>query len=719
MSLADLNFKLSYNTHQCNVVQEFLIPALKQAVEYDRAVGFFSSTSLMAISVGIKDLVENGGKIRLICSPRLSKEDIEAIQDGYDRRSVIENALEREFVEPENVYQEERLNILSHLIADGILDIKVANMKTENPNAMFHVKIGVIYDVNANYVAFTGSMNDSENAFFENEDTIEVFSSLGHDYDRAFDKKEYFNEIWENQRSNLEVISFPEAIVNRINTYRKDYINWNVDNDEMQGKGLKKQKTIPDVPPYISIRDYQQQAYQNWKAKSYCGIYDMATGTGKTYTALYSIVELLKEKNQKVSVVICCPYQHLVNQWSEDLDAFGFMYIMGFSSSRQKDWKKRLEKSVFNVNHRIKDNFIFITTNATFSSLFVQNQLKNVNRELLIVIDEAHNFGTDRLVSMLDEKYDYRLALSATLERHNDLVGTKRLYDFFGERCIEYSLERAIQEGKLCQYYYYPIPVYLEDYELEEYNELSKELVKYIKKNKDGEIEYTKQAERILIKRARLIAGANQKLAKVREVASQFINDNHLLVYCGSTTVVDTDYKEGKANNDEIRQVEAVSKILGEIGIRSSRFTSEETAEERERLKAEFAKGDVIQALVAIRCLDEGVNIPDIDKAIIMASSTNPKEYIQRRGRVLRTAKGKRFARIYDFVTLPHDLDEITPTTDTDYDLGLIKREIIRVKDFARLSLNEYESDDLISKIEDVYGLLEERIEFEEDGDKM
>ena len=102
-----------------------------------------------------------------------------------------------------------------------------------------------------------------------------------------------------------------------------------------------------------------------------------------------------------------------------------------------------------------------------------------------------------------------------------------------------------------------------------------------------------------------------------------------------------------------------------------------------------------------------------------MASSTNPKEYIQRRGRVLRTAKGKRFARIYDFVTLPHDLDEITPTTDTDYDLGLIKREIIRVKDFARLSLNEYESDDLISKIEDVYGLLEERIEFEEDGDKM
>lgn len=719
MSLADLNFKLSYNTHKCNVVQEFLIPALKQAVEYDRAVGFFSSTSLMAISVGIKDLVENGGKIRLICSPRLSKEDIEAIQDGYDRRAVIENALEREFVEPENVYQEERLNILSHLIADGILDIKVANMKTENPNAMFHVKIGVIYDVNANYVAFTGSMNDSENAFFENEDTIEVFSSLGHDYDRAFDKKEYFNEIWENQRSNLEVISFPEAIVNRINTYRKDSINWNVDNDEMQGKGLKKQKTIPDVPSYISIRDYQQQAYQNWKAKSYCGIYDMATGTGKTYTALYSIVELLKEKNQKVSVVICCPYQHLVNQWSEDLDAFGFMYIMGFSSSRQKDWKKRLEKSVFNVNHRIKDNFIFITTNATFSSLFVQNQLKNVNRELLIVVDEAHNFGTDRLVSMLDEKYDYRLALSATLERHNDLVGTKRLYDFFGERCIEYSLERAIQEGKLCQYYYYPIPVYLEDYELEEYNELSKELVKYIKKNKDGEIEYTKQAEIILIKRARLIAGANQKLAKVREVASQFINDNHLLVYCGSTTVVDTDYKEGKANNDEIRQVEAVSKILGEIGIRSSRFTSEETAEERERLKAEFAKGDVIQALVAIRCLDEGVNIPDIDKAIIMASSTNPKEYIQRRGRVLRTAKGKRFARIYDFVTLPHDLDEITPTTDTDYDLGLIKREIIRVKDFARLSLNEYESDDLISKIEDVYGLLEERIEFEEDGDKM
>lgn len=709
MSLADIKYKLSYNNQDCDIVRDFLIPSLKEGIEYDRAVGFFSSTSLMSISVGIKNLVKNKGKIRLICSPRLSDEDIEAISKGYDKREVIENAINKEFEEPKDEFEEERLNILSHLISDEILDIKIATMRTGNAQSLFHVKLGIIIDDNNNFVAFNGSMNDSYNAFYGNGESIDVYTSLGSDYERAYDKRDYFNKLWNNYENNVEIIDFPESTVKKIHSYKKNGVNFDVDKEEMRikNRGIRK-KTFPEIPVYISIRDYQKEAYRNWKKMGFKGIYDMATGTGKTYTALYSIIELLKDKSNRLGIIICCPYQHLVNQWSEDLEEFGFRYIMGFSSSKQKDWKKRLKKAVFNYSHGIEDNFCFITTNDTFGTKFVQDTIDSIIGDVLIVVDEAHNFGTIRLSQMLDDRFIYRLALSATLERHNDLAGTKSLYDFFGGKCIEYTLEMAIHAGMLCNYYYYPIKVYLEEDELENYNTLSEILLKYIKINNDGSVEYSKKAEMILIKRARIVAGARMKLKKLEEVASKFIGDNHLLVYCGSTTVVDSDFDENKITDEEIRQVDAVTSILHNIGITSSQFTSKEDAKTRELLIKEFDSGKIIKALVAIRCLDEGVNIPSIDKAIILASSTNPKEYIQRRGRVLRTCKDKTRAIICDFVTLPRKLDEVSTIDEFGHDLGLIKREITRVKDFAKLSLNEYDSDKLISEIEDVYGYISE-----------
>ena len=708
MSFGDLKFELSYNNTDNDIVKEFLIPALNESIEYDRAVGYFSSSALLSMSRGIKGLINNGGKIKLICSPNLNNDDIDAIKKGYEIREVVEKALSRDFVEPKNVFEEERFNILSFLIAEKIMDIKIAVMKSDNPSAIFHDKVGVLYDDKGNYIAFTGSMNESNNAYYQNSESIDVYSSIGSDYQRAINKKSYFDRLWNNEENRMEIFDFPESIICRIDKYRKAEIDFDIDAAEQRSKERDKNQNQPTVPDYLVIRDYQNDAYQAWKRNEFRGIYDMATGTGKTYTALYSIVNLYHEMNEHLSIVICCPYQHLVNQWMEDLEVFGFKYISGFSQSIQKNWKKDLEKAIFNYNHGIENYICFITTNATFSTSFVQESLKKIQGNLLIVIDEAHNFGTARLSSLLDDKFSYRLALSATLERHNDLVGTQKLLDFFGEKCIEYTLEMAIEAGMLSRYKYYPIPVYLDEDELEQYNVYSEELRKYIRIKKDGSIEYSKKAEMILIKRSRLIAGAKNKLTKLSEIIKQFKNSNHLLVYCGSTTVVDNDYIENKATEEEIRQVDAVTDILEKNGITAAKFTSQENAKERELLKKEFSDGSVIQALVAIRCLDEGVNIPSIDKAIILASSTNPKEYIQRRGRVLRIQEGKKYAVIYDFVTLPRDLDSITPTTDFEYDLSLIKRELSRVKDFASAALNEYESDQLISNIENIYGYIEE-----------
>ena len=336
MSLADLKFEVSYHTKESDVIRDFLLHALKEAKNYDRAVGWFCSSALMSISVGIKQIVQRNGKIRVICSTKLSDEDIEVIRRGYEKRKVIQDALMRSFEEARDEFEEERYNILSYLIANGFLDIKIVNMISDRPNAMFHDKLGIIYDENNNFVAFNGSMNDSDNAFYGNSESVDVFTSIGSDYIRAAEKKKYFDRLWGEGFAGMEIMDFPDYLKERIDRYKKDTVDFDVDKKEFQKKYYSKKKIIPTVPNYIEIRDYQEKAFINWKKNDYRGIYDMATGTGKTYTALYSLVNLLNDTNQKLGIVICCPYQHLVNQWAEDLDAFNLVTSLAFQVHRRK-----------------------------------------------------------------------------------------------------------------------------------------------------------------------------------------------------------------------------------------------------------------------------------------------------------------------------------------------------------------------------------------------
>jgi superfamily II DNA or RNA helicase len=267
-------------------------------------------------------------------------------------------------------------------------------------------------------------------------------------------------------------------------------------------------------------------------------------------------------------------------------------------------------------------------------------------------------------------------------------------------------LERAIREDKLTPYYYYPVPVCFEADELDEYNEQTEKIVKILRNKKDKADGLPKAAEMLLIKRARIIAAARGKLRALHDIISQeYLDDDHILVYCGATTVANSSYKEGIVDSDEKRQLDIVVDMLGnDLGMRVRKFTSEETAKERELIKADFTDGDMLKVLVAIRCLDEGVNIPGIKTAFILASSTNPKEYIQRRGRVLRRAPNKPFAKIYDFITLPRSLDEALPRDiNLNSEYSLIKREYERMEDFARLAENTSDVVRLQDKIREFY----------------
>lgn len=210
----------------------------------------------------------------------------------------------------------------------------------------------------------------------------------------------------------------------------------------------------------------------------------------------------------------------------------------------------------------------------------------------------------------------------------------------------------------------------------------------------------------LLIKRARLVAAARQKVDALVDEMKDYMEENHILVYCGATTMKDVDYKEGKPLEEEKRQIDIVMKRLGlELNMKVAKFTSEEDAQKREILKREFDEGESIQALIAIRCLDEGVNIPSIRKAFILASSTNPKEYIQRRGRVLRKCPGKKYADIYDFIMSPIPLDRVDSYNESivKMSVSLVKREIERMKDFAALAENSSEADEIIYELMDKY----------------
>ena len=207
MSFTDIDIKPEYRSRLDNVIKDFYIPVLKEAVLYKRAVGFFSSTALVEMSAGICGLVKNGGKIQLIASPRLSAEDIDAINDGLRRRDdVIEEALIRALSEPMGAQETARLNLLSNLIASGVLEIKIAFLETENSVGMFHEKMGLMYDRENNIIAFSGSMNESFNAFRQNYEAVDVFKSWTTDEERVLTKQSAFNAMWNGIKSTISGI---------------------------------------------------------------------------------------------------------------------------------------------------------------------------------------------------------------------------------------------------------------------------------------------------------------------------------------------------------------------------------------------------------------------------------------------------------------------------------------------------------------------------------
>jgi superfamily II DNA or RNA helicase len=337
-----------------------------------------------------------------------------------------------------------------------------------------------------------------------------------------------------------------------------------------------------------------------------------------------------------------------------------------------------------------------IATNATFATTAFQSAIERLPEASLIIADEMHNLGAPALRRALPARLRFRLGLSATPERHHDTEGTLALARYFGESVFELGLRDAISMGALTPYRYFPVLVEFDDEELEQYLELSDRIGRRMAIAGDDP-DADEQLMALLIRRARLIASASQKLPRLMQLLQGQERTTHNLVYCGDGRVVTDD-----GDHDE-RQVEAVVRAMGQgLGMSVNRYTADVDVDHRDVLRERFADG-ALNALVAIRCLDEGVDIPETRRAYILASSTNPRQFIQRRGRVLRRAVGKDVAEIYDFIVVP------PPSGDDHVDPAerrLMARELERVVEFAGLALNGPEALAELRDLRTRYNLL-------------
>lgn len=413
----------------------------------------------------------------------------------------------------------------------------------------------------------------------------------------------------------------------------------------------------------------------------------MATGSGKTIAALAIATELYQKIGLQVLLVIC-PYCHLVTQWARECEQFNLEPILAFENAHH--WQSQLATQLYTVRSGDRPFVTIITTNSTLISARFQSQIKYFPPKTLIIGDEAHNLGTLRLEESLPRSIGLRLALSATPERYFDEEGTENIFSYFGSVLQpELTLAAAISFGALVPYLYYPVLVHLTETESQIYAKITQR-IGWALMECDGNFK-NDNVTALLMQRSRLVGAATQKLSALRQLMSTRRQTSHTLFYCGDGSIEET----------EESQLDAVVRILGrEIGYRVNLYTAQTPISEREILRQQLESGQ-LQGLVAIRCLDEGVDIPAIQTAVILASSSNPRQFVQRRGRILRTYPGKSRATLFDFIVVPPDLERET----WEVERNLLKKELRRFIEFANIAENAEFATLILGDIQNKYGL--------------
>lgn len=548
---------------------------------------------------------------------------------------------------------------------------------------MYHDKLAVLDDYSGNRVAFVGSANETGSGYNDNYEKIRVYKSWTDTEGRIDDEINEFLSIWNDNNEFLKVFDFSEA-------FEKKVLE-RVNNGSKKKQFEKKNK--------YDMRDYQKEAKENWLKNGCKDFFAMATGTGKTITSLYTVKDLIE--NNKIFTIIAVPYKHLVNQWYEDVKVFFPDANIVFVHSEAKNPENKIYSSYISAKMNYKPVIIITTIKSFFIERYVKIY-KEIEFEKLLIVDEAHNF-INRISNDLSIMYKYKLGLSATPVFGNDVEKTNQLINWFGGQVMDYPIEKAI--GKyLVNYEYHPI---------------------FIDASEDDEIAFTKATQLMLSAcdsvskkiideekftlgyrgRLRAISMAEEKITNIRSIFSKVEEKDHLIIYFSDGKLFYND----KDKKQELRHLEFMLKIINNSLIesnstyRATKFTASEDVEMRMELIDRFNRG-YDNIMVAIKCLDEGINIPSIKSALILSSNDNYREFVQRRGRILRLYKGKDVAHIYDVLVMP---SQKTP--------AIAEIELRRFYEYARLALNK---DSLFVQLEeklDDYSLTYDDIKFKND----
>lgn len=670
MSLKDIHIPSVLVTSTHTFSTEFVSPALAQSIRYDRGVGYFTSGWIKNNTKGLIPFIENGGIARMLTSPILLESDFEALAKGAEAldNAVLHDLLKKQVKDLADTLNKDILLALAWLVADRRLIFRIAIPTEKLQGGDFHDKIGIFIDQEGNKVSFSGGYNETAKGEI-NYDSIKTFKSwepVLADFVEADHGR--FNEIWESKNPNLRIYSLPASIKKKLIEYTR--------------LGERPYRQTPAQYVYgdgkegtIQLRPYQEAALEEWMANGFKGTLRMATGTGKTYTALFCIKEFCEREPYGIPIVLC-PFKHLVTQWTNSIEKFGYKTVRCLDDS--KVWSKELNTRTqkINIDRRLKlepsTRFVAVSTYRAFYSSNFNSFMTSLKLPSMIVADEVHNLGTETSLRGLPKQAKYRLALSATPERFMDEDGTKGIFHYFGDVVYSLDLKEAIFKLKaLTQYIYKIHTVQLTQQEFEEYRKITKKIAMLL--SKDINAFNSTEFDTLLRNRANILNQASLKLEKLKKILSSFGEIDKMLVYCSPSQLTDV-------NNI----------LVNEFGVTSHQITYREENNLRQDILSKFEQG-IYQVITAIKCLDEGLDVPATNSAIILASSSNPKEFIQRRGRVLRKAEGKRKALIIDIMALPPTINHASYGSQSEYDAekAILKRELTRIQYFASCADNK------------------------------
>lgn len=727
----------TYRPGEENSPEKFFNDCLENSKEFDLQLGYFSSAAISVLADGFASFISKGGKMRLVINQIVSEEDKQAITKGV-KGGIIEcfdlsnfDELRKTFDE----YQQQFFDCLAFLIYDNRIDIRI--IRPRNSSGIAHTKSGQFRDGDS-ITSFTGSANFTINGLFNNLEEIKIDRSDSIDpmtRKRIENQRIDFDRIMAQEKANIKYLSPDELIAavksnfgdktieelldveQKLRTIKREKAIKKADGKQQETSVIKTNQESPQFPYPSGPRDYQCEAFENWKKNGQKGLFAMATGTGKTITSLNCLLEIYNRKKYYKALILV-PTITLVNQWEKECLKFNFTNIIKVCSANPS-WKNDLAS--IRMLERLrgdKVSYVLISTYASFVKDRTFDALNSFSpSQLLLIADEAHNLGATSLRKKMNKVvYGRRIGLSATPDRQYDEVGNDAINEFFNIKegyTFEYSMKEAIENGVLCKYLYYPHLIELTDTEMDEYIAISQKIVKYFNFNKGVFDKSDEILTGLLIKRKRIIHKAINKQNVFRDILQKRIDETgtlkYTLVYVPEGNKPDT-YEADKYilsdvadNGDDETQhlIDMYTSIVRDISPKTTvrKFTSDSA--ERDEILLDFAKGNV-EVLTSMKCLDEGVDVPRSELAIFCASTGNPRQFIQRRGRVLRTHPDKKLAVLHDLVVAPK-----VAASDSTYQMerSMLKSELLRVNNFATLSLNPFYAQQELDDIMNYYNL--------------